>query len=76
VCDAHGWDEDFDDMEHPIFTCPEHTCADVDEDNLPPEHPEWLEHILTDETWQKWRDENPERVAAARAALSQREGEL
>lgn len=29
-----------------------------------PDTPEWTNHILTDESWQQWRDENPERVAA------------
>jgi hypothetical protein len=32
-----------------------------------PDHPEWLEWKLTDESWQKWRDENPEAVETARA---------
>ena len=27
-----------------------------------PDHPEWIHHKLTDESWQKWRDENPEEV--------------
>jgi hypothetical protein len=77
VCDDHnGGDEDdpdyeeFDDLAHPIFVCSKHTCADVDESNLPPEHPEWVEHLLTDESWQQWRDENPESVATLRAAAT------
>ncbi|MFH7764588.1 hypothetical protein [Acinetobacter sp. BSP-28] len=24
------------------------------------EHPEWLKHVLTDETWQEWREKEPE----------------
>ena len=32
-----------------------------------PDVPEWVAHMLTDESWQQWRDENPERVAAMRA---------
>lgn len=62
VCE-HIEDEDFDELEHPIFVCSEHTCADVDEADLPSEHPEWVEHVLTDDSWQRWRDEHPERVA-------------
>ncbi len=27
-----------------------------------PDHPEWIKHKLTDETWKQWRDENPETV--------------
>ena len=31
-----------------------------------PDHPEWIKHKLTDESWQQWRDENPLTVAALR----------
>lgn len=42
-------------------------CAD----DLPPFEPspdtaEWVQHLLTDESWDQWRDENPERVTAMR----------
>lgn len=33
-----------------------------------PDHPDWIAWKLTDESWQQWRDENPEQVAALRAA--------
>ena len=36
-----------------------------------PDVPEWIEWKLTDESWKRWRDENPEEVAALRAALPQ-----
>lgn len=29
-----------------------------------PDRPEWIHHKLTDESWQQWRAENPEEVAA------------
>ncbi len=29
-----------------------------------PEHPDWIKHKLTDESWQQWRDENPKACAA------------
>lgn len=29
-----------------------------------PDVPEWINHKLTDPSWQRWRDENPEQVAA------------
>lgn len=51
-----------------LFVCGEHTCADVDEDDLAPEHPRWIRHLLTDSTWAKWREENPAEVEALRAA--------
>lgn len=31
-----------------------------------PDVREWVEHKLTDESWQQWRDENPREVAALR----------
>jgi hypothetical protein len=33
-----------------------------------PDHPDWIHHKLTDETWQKWRDENPKQVVILSAA--------
>ena len=29
---------------------------------LKPEHPKWVEHILTDDSWAQWRSEEPETV--------------
>lgn len=42
-------------------------CCERCRTNLPPfdaspEHPEWKQHKLTDPSWQKWREENPEQV--------------
>lgn len=31
-----------------------------------PDVAEWIEHKLTDSSWQQWRDENPTEVAAMR----------
>ena len=28
------------------------------------EHPKWINHLLTDESWREWREENPELVEA------------
>ncbi len=48
-------------------------CASGD-DPFPetPDTVEWLEHLLTDESWQQWRDENSECVRDYRAALDSR----
>lgn len=63
ICDCERcWDVD--ELERSIFVCSDHTCADVDEDSLPPEHPTWIRHLLTDESWAQWRAANPERVVA------------
>jgi hypothetical protein len=29
---------------------------------LKPEHPEWINWVLKDKSWKKWREENPELV--------------
>lgn len=34
-----------------------------------PEHPEWIKHLLTDPSWEPWRQENPAEVAVLRATL-------
>lgn len=38
-----------------------------------PDHPEWMNWKLSDESWEVWRKHNPEAVKAMRAAL---EGEV
>jgi hypothetical protein len=49
-------------------------CANCARNRKPfkakPDHPEWVKHVLTDESWKQWRDENPEY-----AKLYQPEGE-
>jgi hypothetical protein len=43
-------------------------CRDgADEFTPTPDRPEWVAHKLTDESWAKWRAENPDWVLAARA---------
>lgn len=34
------------------------------------DHPEWMHWKLTDESWQQWREENPEEVAKLKATLA------
>ncbi len=68
--------ERFDDTADGVFfVCSEHGHEDVNPDDLPPEHPTWLNHVLTDGTWERWRTENPELVVAFRAALTTKENE-
>lgn len=38
-----------------------------------PDHPDWINWKLTDESWQQWREENPELVSAMRALLASKE---
>ena len=46
------------------FVCDLHQDMTLDELNLDyeKEHPEWLAHILNDESWEQWRKENPSTV--------------
>lgn len=31
--------------------------------------PEWIKHMLTDETWEQWRNENPEQVVKLKGVV-------
>ena len=35
-----------------------------------PDLPEWMQHKLTDESWQRWREENPIEVAICQQFIS------
>jgi hypothetical protein len=35
-----------------------------------PDHPQWVQHQITDSTWASWRAQNPELVAKMRASLN------
>lgn len=35
-----------------------------------PDHPTWVRHKLTDDSWAEWRAENPKDVAAMEASLA------
>lgn len=53
--------------DHQVCEC----CAKGDTPfNPKPDVPEWNRHKLTDETWQRWRDENPDEVAKMTATLA------
>jgi len=66
-----------------LFICSKHThanryhhqlcqhCADRRRRTLQPspDVPEWMRWKLTDESWQQWRNENPNEVAAMKKAL-------
>jgi hypothetical protein len=65
-----------------LFFCGEHlwvspariqVCDRCIEEEPPyeptPDTREWIEWKLTDESWGQWRDENPEKVNAMRAAI-------
>lgn len=37
------------------------------------EHPTWMRHVLKDESWKEWRDENPEQVENFKKALKKKD---
>ena len=47
----------------------EQCCDEEPRFNPKPDTPEWIEWKLTHDSWQQWRDENPEEVKKARAFL-------
>lgn len=63
-----------------LFFCFEHhdgdgkceRCAPLGEEDCSnpfepsPEHPDWINHLLTDESWEEWRQENPDEVTRLR----------
>lgn len=40
-----------------------------------PDTAEWMRHMLTDDSWEQWRAEHPERVEAMRALLEPESGD-
>lgn len=62
--------------DHLYFTAEECVCARCqcgdDIFDAKPDHPDWIAHKLTDESWQQWRDENHALVEQLKAA---RDGE-
>lgn len=44
----------------------ERCAADEPPFDPTPDTTEWINHMLTDESWEQWRQENPEMVAAMR----------
>ena len=58
-------------LDHSILRCPR--CYAYKPPYTPKlDLPEWIEWKLTDESWQQWRDENPEEVASMCLALLER----
>ena len=47
---------------HKAVICPRCAAYKSPYKHPKPEHPEWTTHMLTDESWSKWRTENPAKV--------------
>lgn len=62
-CDAHMFPSDLNDG----FYC-ERCCAGQAPFDATPDLRVWIDWKLSDWSWQRWRDENPDEVAKLRAA--------
>jgi hypothetical protein len=70
-CEKHmGWmNTDTEDEDEGCQAC--ERCEKGKEPFDPkPEHPEWVQHVLTDDSWHQWRGHHPKKVAAYKAALA------
>lgn len=60
--------------QHLIYTDKSIVCERCEQGRAPfeatPDTVEWAEHVLTDESWEQWRQEEPEQVARMRRALA------
>lgn len=51
-----------------LFFCGQHEHHGTHEGAVPkPDTPEWNAHLLSDDSWQEWRERNPEKVAKLRS---------
>lgn len=62
-------DEDGDDTESEVGGCQLHFCGEHlphtehgDDITPKPDTEEWVRHMMTDESWQEWRESNPEKL--------------
>lgn len=68
-----------DDAEHgsgvpEIFCCGEHMNTEIDLSTFEierKEHPDWLRHVLSHDSWDKWRNGHPDSVEAMRNQLNE-----
>jgi len=60
-----------------VIVCDDHRNASIRQTSIDykREHPEWLSHILNDESWEQWRDENKEVVKEYRDILAKLDAE-
>lgn len=69
---TYEWDEDLEVESEDVgegcglHFCGEHSGHETHGDDVipKPDTPEWEDHMLSDESWEQWRGENPTRVEA------------
>lgn len=64
-CSEHEAAEWHDDGEGEEWRVCGHT--DIPKNYISPDTGQWMHHKLTDDSWQQWRDENPDEVAKLKA---------
>ena len=57
-CSSHLWIGVGDDDPQMCQRC----CDEEPPFEPTPDTPKWIAHMLTDESWEQWRQENPERI--------------
>lgn len=68
-----GYTHNDDKEDNNIFCCQKHQDISIDsfEVDTDREHPEWLNHILTDHSWKQWREDEPEIVEKYKLMLKE-----
>ena len=66
-CSNHLWISATDDDPQMCERC----CDEDPQFDPTPDTSEWITHMLGDDSWVQWRNENPEKVAAMRDALAE-----
>ena len=66
--EGDGSDPEFDDFGCGLYFCTAHLYDTAKHDGIEPKPDtrEWIEWQLTDDSWEQWRTENPDRVAVLR----------
>ena len=59
-----------------LHFCAQHLCKTHHHEGITPkgESEEWIRHILTDESWEEWRNETPDKVNAYKDVLEGEQG--
>ena len=71
MCEAHyTYDDEGEETQAEgcdLFFCLDHVIATHDGATPKPDTPEWINHMMTDESWAAWREKHPEFVATHKA---------
>lgn len=65
-CEAHGGGH----------LCPRCEASKPPYKRIKPDHPDWIQHKLTDESWAAWRAEFPDEASQLVAAIQRAQGRV